>query len=361
MLRSSTVNAFAMQALQQLSSRLRIPKPISTTRARAVSGDVQPSRHQKSTSMARPGRGAREVRRRGRPPGRRLAEAIRTRYHYHMPVALALGSALLYGIADYCGGRASRSAPSILVSLIGQLTGLFAALTVVLVIGTPWPPIIQLLWGVTAGVATAFSLAAFYRALSLGSMTVVAPITAVLSAVLPVTFGFLRGERPAPLVYGGIALAVAAIALVSGAFGHRPTISHRTAIRYAALAGFGFALIFIALGETTRATGIWPVVISRVVSVALWIGVLATTRVRLDASSSVRNLAAAAGLLDISANVLYLFAVRRGLLSIVVVIAALYPVSTVALALTLDKERVSRAQVVGMVMAVGALVVISVG
>lgn len=277
-----------------------------------------------------------------------------------MPIVLALGCAFVYGVADYCGGRAARDAPSVVVTVIGQLTSLVVALGVVVAFGTPVPTSDQLLWGALAGLASAFALVAFYHALSAGSMTVVAPITAVLSAVLPVIFGLVRGERPAVLGYLGMAVAVAAVALVSGLVGTRRTATRASTIGYACVAGIGFALIFVALGQTTSESGVWPLVSARVVSVTLLVIVAGAMGIGWR-PRGVGVLAVATGVLDMAANVLFLLAARRGLLSIVVVVAALYPVSTVALAFLLDRERVSRSQTVGMAMAAAALIFVSLG
>ncbi len=277
-----------------------------------------------------------------------------------VPIVLAFACAVIYGIADYCGGRSARSASSLIVSLIGQACSLVVGIVVVVVVGTALPAMRELAWGGLAGVASAVALGAFYHALSHGSMTVVAPITAVTSAVLPVVFGLVRGERPHAIAYLGMVLAVAAIALVSGAVGARHVAAQRSTIGFALLGGVGFAVIFIALGETTAVSGVWPLVSSRVVSVVL-ISTVALARGPAGRGAvGIWKLAAFAGALDMSANFLYLTAVRRGLLSIVVVVVALYPVSTVLLAFGLDKERVSRSQAFGMVMAVGALVLVSV-
>jgi len=277
-----------------------------------------------------------------------------------VPIALAFACAVVYGVADYCGGRATRSAPSIAISFIGQISSLVFAVVVVFAVGTTFPPFREIGWGALAGIASALGLAAFYHAMSHGSMTVVAPITAVTSAVLPVGFGLVRGDRPAVIAYVGMVLALAAIALVSGAVGIRHIETKRSTIVFAIIGGVGFAWIFIALGETTSASGIWPLVAARVVSVTLIGTVAFVTRTAVRGNGGVWRLAVFAGLLDMSANFLYLLAVRRGLLSIVVVVVALYPVSTVALAFRLDKERVSRSQAVGMAMAVGALVLVSI-
>ena len=277
-----------------------------------------------------------------------------------MPIVLAFACAVVYGVADYCGGRATRSAPSVAISLLGQVTSLAFALVVVLAVGTPFPAWREIGWGALAGVASSMALAAFYHAMSHGSMTVVAPITAVTSAVLPVGFGLIRGDRPAVIAYVGMALAIVAIALVSGAVGVIHGETQRSTIVFAIIGGIGFAWIFIALGETTSASGIWPLVSARVISVTLTGAIVLVTRTVVRGVGSVWKLAVFAGLLDMSANFLYLLAVRRGLLSIVVAVVALYPVSTVVLAFRLDRERVSRSQAVGMAMALGALVLVSI-
>ena len=289
-----------------------------------------------------------------------LVHATQPRYHCGVPIALAFACAVVYGIADYCGGRSSRSAPSVAVSVIGQLSSLVLGLAGVLIIGTAWPAARELGWGALAGCASAFALASFYHALSHGSMAVVAPITAVTSAVLPVIFGLARGERPAGVAYVGMVLAVVAVALVSGAIGERHAVTSRSTLMYAFGAGFGFAVIFIALGETTPASGLWPLVASRVVSVVIVSTIALWTRTAVRGHGTIWRLAALAGILDMSANYIYLLAAQRGLLSIVVVVVALYPVSTVVLAFGLDHERVSRSQAVGMMMALCALVLVSV-
>ncbi|MCU1368232.1 MAG: protein of unknown function transrane [Ilumatobacteraceae bacterium] len=276
-----------------------------------------------------------------------------------MPIAFAFACAVVYGIADYCGGRASRAAPSIAISLFGQVGSLIVGLVGVIALGTAIPAFGQLAWGGLAGVASALALASFYHALSHGAMTVVAPITAVTSSSLPVAFGLLRGERPAAIAYLGMALAVGAVALVSGAIGARHTATPRSTMLFALAAGLGFGVIFIALGETTSASGIWPLVSSRMVSVVLIGSIAWATRTPVRGHGSIWRLGAVAGILDMTANLLYLVAVRRGLLSLVVVVAGLYPVSTVALAFRLDGERVTRSQAAGMAMALGALVLVS--
>jgi len=277
-----------------------------------------------------------------------------------MAVVFAFACAVVYGVGDYCGGRASRTAPSLYVTFIVQVSSLALAALAVAISSTAFPDAHDVAWSVVAGFASALALACFYTALSRGAMTVVAPTTAVTSAVIPVVVGLAEGERPSGLAYFGMVLAVVAVALVSGAIGQRHIATRASTIGLAFVAGLGFALIFIAFDRTGSDSGLWPLLISRSVSIALVASVAVMRRGTLSEHRSAWKLPALAGVLDMSANLLYLLAIRRGLLSVVVVVAALYPVSTVLLAFGLDRERVSRSQAVGMVLAIGALVLVSV-
>ena len=133
-----------------------------------------------------------------------------------MAILLALGSALVYGVADYCGGRSSRFHPAAVVTLIGQTVSLLIVGTLVLLGNTPMPDGATLAWSLGGGAAGAFALLALYHAFAHGAMTVVAPLSAVVGAAVPVIAGRIVGERPAAIAYVGIALALVAVALVSG-------------------------------------------------------------------------------------------------------------------------------------------------
>jgi drug/metabolite transporter (DMT)-like permease len=276
-------------------------------------------------------------------------------------ILLAALSAVTYGLADYSGGRASRSVASTVVTLIGQAISLFLVLVGVLLIGTPMASAHDLWWGAAGGVAGGFALIAFYRALSLGSMTVVAPTTAVVSAVLPVIVGLLLGERPSGTALVGIVAACLAVALVSGAIGTRHQHTHPSTVVLAALAGIGFGFIFIAFARTADDSGLWPLVSARLASVPVVAIVVLITKPGRGALGAVIWLVVASGVLDMAANLFYLEASHRGLLSIVAVISAMYPVSTVCLAFGLDHERVSRSQAAGLACAATALALVSLG
>ena len=278
-----------------------------------------------------------------------------------MGILLAALSAVTYGLADYSGGRASRSVASTVVTLIGQAVSLVLVVVGVFLIGTPLASAHDMWWGAAGGVAGGFALIAFYRALSLGSMTVVAPVTAVVSAVLPVIVGLMLGERPSGTALVGIVAACLAVALVSGAIGTRHQHTQPSTVLLAGLAGIGFGFIFIAFARTADDSGLWPLVAARLASVPVVAMVVLVTRPGRGALRTVIWLVVASGVLDMAANLFYLEASHRGLLSIVAVVSAMYPVSTVCLAFGLDHERVSKSQAAGLACAVTALALVSLG
>ena len=278
-----------------------------------------------------------------------------------MAILLAALCAATYGVADYCGGRAARSLASTIVTMIGQFTSLVLVVCGVLVLGTPIASAHDLWWGAAGGAAGGIALIAFYTALSRGAMTVVAPTTAIISAVFPVIVGLWLGERPSGTALVGIVVACLAVALVSGVIGSRHQHTRPATIVLAALAGVGFGFIFIAFARTAKDSGMWPLVAARAASLPVVAVVVGVTRPGRGAIRAVIWIVIFSGVLDMAANLFYLEASHRGLLSIVAVISSMYPVSTVCLAFGLDHERVSRTQAAGLVCAATALALVSLG
>jgi drug/metabolite transporter (DMT)-like permease len=223
---------------------------------------------------------------------------------------------------------------------------------------------IGLAWGGLAGVAGVVGLVLFYRALSAGAMTVVAPITGVTSAAIPVVVGLLSGERPSASRLLGVGCALLAIAMVSLApqpARQRQVASSRLVI--AALgAGAGFALFFILIalaGEVSGSAGLWPIVGSQFSALIICGLLLLMMRPGPWPRKAALRFTMVAGPCDMTANALFLVASRSGELSVVAPLAALYPVTTVILALMIDHERLRSVQVVGLAFAVAALVLVS--
>jgi drug/metabolite transporter (DMT)-like permease len=263
-------------------------------------------------------------------------------------IVLAAAAAWIYGLGDFCGGRASRRLDSLSVTLVGQLFGLVLLGIALIGFADPLAPAVDWAWGALGGAGGLIGLGLLYYCLANGAMTVVGPLTAVVSAVLPVIVGFSLGERPSFVAFGGIVLALAGIVLVTGAIGtpHVPTAPRIVLLTVVGGAGFGF--MYVCLDQTSDESGMWPLVAARVVSIGVAAAVVAGRR-RTATGGRVTRYAVAAGVFDMGANVLFVLATREGLLSLVSVITALYPVSTILLAVRFDRERLSATQVMGLV------------
>jgi drug/metabolite transporter (DMT)-like permease len=216
-----------------------------------------------------------------------------------------------------------------------------------------------------AGLSGGIGVALLYRALAVGTMAVVAPITAVCAAMLPVFFGFALGERFRLLTIVGIVLAFVAIVLVSQPrkagseeVQSTETRSFPPGIGLAILAGVIVGIFFLALARTTPAAGMWPLITARITSIALFGLIALSTGRTVRMSAPATTTAVAGGVLDMLANAVYMLAARVGPLSIVVTLASLYPAATVILARVVLRERLGFVQGVGIACALGAVAII---
>jgi len=279
-------------------------------------------------------------------------------------VALALLSGLVWGVGDFAGGKATQRAAVLPVVWLSKLVSLPLLAIYLIATYVPMTPI-GLAWGAMAGVAGFVGLVLFYRALSAGAMAVVAPITGVTSAAIPVVVGLLSGERPSVARLIGIGCALLAIALVSISpqpSGQRQIVSSRL-VAAALGAGGGFALFFILLAlagdSADGAVGLWPIAGSQLSALIICGLLLLMTRPGPWPRRAALGFTALAGPCDMTANALFLLASRGGDLSVVAPLAALYPVTTVILALIIERERLQGVQIAGLAFAVTALVLVS--
>ena len=276
-------------------------------------------------------------------------------------VVLALASAVVYGAADFLGGLASRRTSVFGVVAVSQIVGLVALLALLPWLGGP-VGVPDLAWGAAAGLAGAAGLMLFFRTLARGVMSVIAPVTAVTAAAVPVLVGLLGGNRIGPWAGIGIVLALVAVVLVSAEGGLTALRAARPASLAPALAaGCAFGFFFVLLDRTSQESGLTPLVTARLASVALVVVVALAGRRSLRVGRTALPLVALSGVGDMSANALFLLATQEeGQLAITGVLASLYPVSTVLLAQVLLRERLAGAQVAGLGAAVAAVVLITV-
>ena len=290
-------------------------------------------------------------------------------------VAFAALSGMAYGASDFSGALASKENDSVLVTAAMQVVSLLALGVVLVVFPFGQMTVGDLAWGGAAGLGAALGLTTFYRALAIGPMSTAASITALCSASIPVIYGLLRGIIPGTLTLIGIGLAVPAAVLVSvgGIALHAmsPDIPVRERIglkrgtsqtrMLSVLAGFGFAWFFVALSNTSDEAGLYPLLGARAASLAA-LGVILTFRgLWAPVGRSAWWPVVLAGLLDLVANSSYLLALEGDNFTWVAALGSLYPVSTVLLARVVLKEHLAGLQVVGLMMAAGALVFVAVG
>ena len=273
-------------------------------------------------------------------------------------VVLALTSSLAFGSADFAGGLASRHAHVLRVVTAGAPAGLAVYLLLLPLFGADWSRS-ALAWGAGYGLASAVTFALLYQALALGPMSILAPLTAVISAVVPVGVGLLEGERLASPAIIGVLLAVLAIVLVGGGLGAASGRPSTVALALAIGAGSTIAAQLVCLHQAPGNSGLAPLVVGRGVSTVVLVATLLAVRRRIDATPLPLALAFGSGVLSAVANLAFLVAVRAGELSIVAVITALYPAATVVLAGLVLREPVRRAQLAGLGAAVFAVALLA--
>ena len=277
-----------------------------------------------------------------------------------MPLIWAGFAALFYGLADYSGSTASRFANSASITFFGQAMAFMGIGVFLLFARTPVMPLESWLWTTGGGFGGALALVAFYKAMSMGSMTVIAPITAVIGLSVPVIAGVLSGERPSGSAWIGILLATVAVALIADILDRHDLPTPPRVIWMAVAAGLGFGMIFVCMGNASHDHGVWPLFGQRLVSVPTVAAIALIQTRSISVPKRVVLLSIAAGVLDTSANGLYLLATSAELMSIVSVVVAMYPVATIFLAMTLDHERLHKSQGVGLLLAITSLVLISI-
>jgi drug/metabolite transporter (DMT)-like permease len=281
-----------------------------------------------------------------------------------MTALLALISSVLWGGADFLGGTLSRRLPSFAVVGGSQAIALLLVVPAAFAVGATGDPRGYLPWGIAAGLVGMASLVAFYAALAVGTMGVVAPIAST-GLVVPVAIGLGQGDRPAPVQLVGVVLAVAGVVLASGpeirGAGEGTARGGTRALGLALASAVGFGLVLWLIAKGAHYSVAMTLLTQRSASVTAV--VLAMLFFRRGPGLSVRDVPqlAVVGAADAAANALYALATRSGLLSLVAVLGSLYPVATVLLARFAHGERLRAVQNVGVVAAMGGVLMIAAG
>ena len=279
-----------------------------------------------------------------------------------MPALLAMFSSIAWGIADFGGGLATRRVGPLRVLTVSYPAGavVITLLALTVIPGTLTSGAIEL--SVVTSIAGTLAMVLLYAALAVGPMGIVSPLTAVGGAAVPVIVGISRGETVTPLIVGGMLLAVVAVILVSRESGPHARVSLR-GLLLAGGAGLFIGLYLVGLGSAPEGSGVWVAALSRwwsTLGVLVVVGVLLLRRGRPSGSPYPWLLAAMAGVLDASANGMFQLAAQGGELVVIAVIGSLYPAATLLLAHWVLKERMSRVQWSGVVVALAAAVALTV-
>lgn len=275
-----------------------------------------------------------------------------------MNVLFALLAAGLYGAADFYGGLGTKRASMWAVTIASQGAGWLVLLAVVrLVPGSPVAS--DYWWGAAAGLVGCIGLALLYHALAIGKMGIVSPITAALGASFPVVAGVFRGERLSALEAAGIALALLAVVMISASHEESGELELRTrGVKEAIVSGCFLGALYILLAKAGPHAGLYPLLTARLASMAMLTAIALGLRQSVVPAKASLPYVAAAGILDMSANVFYLLATFHGLVSIAAVLTSLYPASTVLLAWGVLRERLRPVQYAGMLCALAGVVLI---
>lgn len=290
-----------------------------------------------------------------------------------LTAVLGLTGAFIFGTADFLGGLAAKRISAMLATAVAATSGLVALLVALPVVGGEWSPA-AILWGGLSGVSGALAISLLYACLAVGPMSILSPLTAVISAIVPMAVGLAGGDRLAPIGYWALGLALLAVVLVGFVPEKGAVRASPRSLLMAVGSGIMIGAFMIMIDLTPDDSGLVPLVMNRAVNGAIMfavvgvIGLLAMRGRRREGGSvkSVRTaaetvalraglgLAAACGVVDVTANFLLLLGIREGDLSVMSVLTAMYPAGTILLAAVALKERIAPVQWVGLVLALAA-------
>jgi len=264
----------------------------------------------------------------------------------------------MWGAGDFGGGLAARRAPVFGIVLLTQAVGMIVAIVLAILARESIPAAVDVAWSAVAGVVGAVGISALYRGLAVGRMSVVAPVTGVLAAALPVVVGIVLEGLPAGSVLAGIGLALAAVVLVSRV---SDDTGRSGGLGLALLAGTAIGLFNVTLTQVADGSVFWPLAVMRASQVAIITLAVVLTGAAWRLPRALMPRVAVVGILDMGGNTFFLLAAQAGALAIAATLSSLYPVTTAILAVILLRERMAPAHAVGIVAAGVAIALIAAG
>jgi drug/metabolite transporter (DMT)-like permease len=292
-----------------------------------------------------------------------------------LAATLALFGALVYGAADFFGGFAAKRLPPLLVTALAATSGLVLLCVAYPLIGGAWHPV-DIAWGAVSGVFGVLALALLYACLAIGPMSILSPLTAVVSAIAPITWGLIvEREALPPVGYAGLAVAIVAVVLIGFIPGEKNALPAPRGLLMAIGAGLAIGAFLVAIDRTSADSGLAPLIVSRTTNAVVTftlLGAIAFLAARHrraaptadQAHPSFRSrawaFAIACGFVDATANAMLLLALREGDLSVVSALTAMYPAGTIVLAAIVLRERIASVQWIGLALALAAAAMLAV-
>lgn len=273
-------------------------------------------------------------------------------------VVLGLVAAATWGSGDFAGGLLARRSAVLAVAMVSQLVGIAIALVVAVIRGETMPVPADIPWSVLGGLTGGLGIVCLYRGLAVGRMGVVAPVTGVVAAAIPVGFGIATQGFPMPLVVVGIGLAIIAVVLVSRVDDGR---SGPSGLGLALVAGTAIGAFGVVISQITEGRVFGPLAIIRASEALLIAGIAIGLRQPWRTERRLLPAMAGVGVLDTAGNAAFILAVQAGPLAIAAMLSSLYPVTTVVLAMLVLHERVTRTHAVGIALAIAAIACIAAG
>lgn len=283
-----------------------------------------------------------------------------------LTIFLGLVTAVTYGFADFFGAVASKKIKAVTVTFVSGVAGLALLGLATPFLGADFSTD-AVFWGVLAGLGSAVAMSALYAALAIGPISIMSPLTAVMSAIVPMIVGVTLGERFSWLGWVALGVILIAVALVGFVPGEHVRLPSARGLGIGLIAGGGIGFVLICLDQSPADSGLGPIILMRAVAASLlglftliaWMrsrarAAGAAEGIRVIAPDRVWLAVIAAGLFDATANICFTLASREGTLSVVAVLTALYPVGTLILARFVLKERIARSQLFGIALAIGA-------
>ena len=274
-------------------------------------------------------------------------------------VFYGLAAAASWGAGDFSGGVATKRSHVFLVVLLSHMVGIAGLLLLIVLFGEPMPATRDLFIGALGGISGAIGVLALYTGLAQGRMGVVAPLTAVITAIVPVLFGLFLEGLPQLHQLAGFAVALFAVWLISSDNGEAPAGLHWSDLRLPVVAGLGFGLFFIFIDNVSDNAILWPLVGARTASILMMAVLVLISRRQERPARTQLGWIALAGIFDVGGNAFFALATSLGRLDIASVLSSLYPVTTVLLARFVLDERLTRRQGVGVAAALTAVILIA--